>query len=207
MLQFKALKFAVCAGLLTFSEPSFAYVVTDTTVNIFGTVTSVSVNGDVSCTGDCGSFTLDVYRHEDPSIGLSVDHIIGLGYDTYCDGSYYGCHPAPDLTNASVNIRASGGSINLSTTDFSYVFAGFDVSYGDQGGGGNQYYSLDGAYGNIIYYTTSTLETTSYTYNSVTTFIPEPSTWVTALLGFTGLGFVGYRRARAGQTIPAAVVA
>jgi hypothetical protein len=40
-----------------------------------------------------------------------------------------------------------------------------------------------------------------FTYNfdtpSLYRGIPEPSTWVTALLGFAGLGFAGYRQARA----------
>jgi hypothetical protein len=29
--------------------------------------------------------------------------------------------------------------------------------------------------------------------------VPEPSTWAMMLLGFAGLGFAGYRRARAGR--------
>jgi hypothetical protein len=29
--------------------------------------------------------------------------------------------------------------------------------------------------------------------------IPEPSTWPMMLLGFAGLGFVGYRRAKVGR--------
>jgi probable HAF family extracellular repeat protein len=34
--------------------------------------------------------------------------------------------------------------------------------------------------------------------------VPEPSTWAMLLLGFAGLGFAGYRRARAGRvTLPA----
>jgi hypothetical protein len=36
---------------------------------------------------------------------------------------------------------------------------------------------------------------------------PEPSTWAMMLLGFAGLGFVGYRRARAGNTTPPAYTA
>jgi hypothetical protein len=35
----------------------------------------------------------------------------------------------------------------------------------------------------------------------VTTAIPEPSTWALMLLGFAGLGFVGYRRARPGAIV------
>jgi hypothetical protein len=29
--------------------------------------------------------------------------------------------------------------------------------------------------------------------------VPEPSTWAMMLLGFAGLGFAGYRRAKAGH--------
>ena len=50
-------------------------------------------------------------------------------------------------------------------------------------------------------YTTSELDNfffaTSFTHFSVTAAaIPEPSTWAMMLLGFAGLGFAGYRRAR-----------
>jgi hypothetical protein len=34
--------------------------------------------------------------------------------------------------------------------------------------------------------------------------IPEPSTWAMLLLGFAGLGFVGYRRAKRGSASLAA---
>jgi hypothetical protein len=33
--------------------------------------------------------------------------------------------------------------------------------------------------------------------------VPEPSTWAMMLLGFAGLGYVGYRRARIGRPSPA----
>jgi PEP-CTERM motif len=34
--------------------------------------------------------------------------------------------------------------------------------------------------------------------------VPEPSTWAMMLLGFVGLGFTGYQRARAGHATLAA---
>ena len=34
--------------------------------------------------------------------------------------------------------------------------------------------------------------------------VPEPATWALMLLGFAGLGFAGYRKAKAGQTAPSA---
>jgi hypothetical protein len=34
--------------------------------------------------------------------------------------------------------------------------------------------------------------------------VPEPSTWAMTLLGFAGLGYMGYRRARAGRDALAA---
>jgi hypothetical protein len=41
--------------------------------------------------------------------------------------------------------------------------------------------------------------TVSYVYTPAITGIPEPSTWAMILLGFVGLGYAGYRRARAGH--------
>jgi hypothetical protein len=35
--------------------------------------------------------------------------------------------------------------------------------------------------------------------------VPEPSTWAMMLLGFAGLGFVGYRKAKNARTVPSAV--
>jgi hypothetical protein len=35
--------------------------------------------------------------------------------------------------------------------------------------------------------------------------VPEPSTWAMMLLGFAGLGFAGYRKAKTGRTVPSAV--
>jgi uncharacterized membrane protein len=39
-------------------------------------------------------------------------------------------------------------------------------------------------------------------YGFLLTPIPEPSTWMTMLVGFAGLGFAGYRRARSALTAP-----
>jgi len=37
-------------------------------------------------------------------------------------------------------------------------------------------------------------------FQAFTPVVPEPSTWAMMLLGFTGLGFAGYRKARGGRT-------
>jgi hypothetical protein len=39
--------------------------------------------------------------------------------------------------------------------------------------------------------------------NSVVIGTPEPSTWAMMLLGFVGLGFVGYRKSRTKTTLAA----
>jgi hypothetical protein len=39
---------------------------------------------------------------------------------------------------------------------------------------------------------------------SIQTGVPEPSTWAMMLLGFAGLGYAGYRKARVGRMAPAA---
>ena len=65
-----------------------------------------------------------------------------------------------------------------------------------------------------IFITDGTSNTISFSENSALTYIglddvsitgvPEPSTWEMMLLGFAGLGYVGYRRARAGRATLAA---
>jgi PEP-CTERM motif len=42
------------------------------------------------------------------------------------------------------------------------------------------------------------------TFTAATNAIPEPSTWAMMLIGFAGLGYVGYRRARAAHATHAA---
>ena len=42
------------------------------------------------------------------------------------------------------------------------------------------------------------------TFTAATTAIPEPSSWAMMLIGFAGLGYVGYRRARAAHATLAA---
>jgi PEP-CTERM motif len=44
----------------------------------------------------------------------------------------------------------------------------------------------------------------SATFNAATSAIPEPSTWAMMLIGFAGLGYAGYRRARAAHATLAA---
>jgi hypothetical protein len=36
-------------------------------------------------------------------------------------------------------------------------------------------------------------------FQAFTPVVPEPSTWAMMLLGFAGLGYAGYRRARGGR--------
>jgi hypothetical protein len=40
-------------------------------------------------------------------------------------------------------------------------------------------------------------------FSGVSGVIPEPSTWAMMLLGFAGLGYVGYRHGRKGRSVPA----
>ena len=42
------------------------------------------------------------------------------------------------------------------------------------------------------------------TFTAATSAIPEPSTWAMMLIGFAGLGYAGYRRARAAHATLAA---
>jgi PEP-CTERM motif len=45
---------------------------------------------------------------------------------------------------------------------------------------------------------------TDLIFTATLTVVPEPSTWGMMMLGFAGLGFMGYRKARSGRTPPAA---
>ncbi len=44
---------------------------------------------------------------------------------------------------------------------------------------------------------------TDLIFTATLTVVPEPSTWAMMMLGFAGLGFTGYRKARSGRTAPA----
>ena len=46
---------------------------------------------------------------------------------------------------------------------------------------------------------TATVTSLTLTYSGKGSVVPEPSTWTTMLIGFAGLGYAGYRRARAGH--------
>jgi hypothetical protein len=43
---------------------------------------------------------------------------------------------------------------------------------------------------------------TDLIFTATLTVVPEPSTWEMMMLGFAGLGFMGYRKARSGRTAP-----
>ena len=59
--------------------------------------------------------------------------------------------------------------------------------------------------GGAFFYVEAPMEIATISSGMITpAVVPEPSTWAMILLGFTGLGYAGYRRAKAGRATLAA---
>jgi hypothetical protein len=124
----------------------------------------------------------------------SVDSIVQWTAPT--SGSYHvsGLFEQLDITGSGDGVKAivnNNGTIEYSQTvgptppypgpqyTFSYttsLLAGQIISFGvNDGGHGNFYYDSTG-------------------FNATISSVPEPSTWAMMILGFAGVGFMGYRR-------------
>ena len=76
------------------------------------------------------------------------------------------------------------------TSDFTY-----NIQPGDTVSGSFDFYTYDFGVGALVN-TYGNLDTTELSEKTGLSAIPEPSTWSMMLLGFAGLGIVGYRRTR-----------
>jgi hypothetical protein len=72
-------------------------------------------------------------------------------------------------------------------------------SQGVLAGAGGDPYPNGNAFANAGYGSFPSFDYTFRTYTDNGVVTPEPSTWAMMLLGFAGLGFAGYRRARIGK--------
>jgi hypothetical protein len=90
--------------------------------------------------------------------------------------------------NLSNDISNNTGTLPSSiTTPFVYA-----VSFGDTASG---YFSFSGPTSETIHANLATLAISNHI-RAVESAVPEPSTWAMMLLGFAGVGFIGYRRSR-----------
>jgi hypothetical protein len=122
------------------------------------------------------------------------------------DGTFLYSDPAPLFWENTSPVTLSGlkWAISAGTTYWLTVVA--DQSYVD-GHGMDSYWSTGNAPGPVGYFSSDLhswfIEDASYVTlpeaEILATTVPEPSTWAMMLLGFAGLGYAGYRRARAGH--------
>ena len=140
--------------------------------------------------------------------GLSVQNFTGDGDDTTYGGFTAQSNSTIDFSSPP-NIHISGGS--FTETFVQGTLFGTSSGDGKASGTGTATVTLNlvftGGTGLFAGFTgeataTETITSTSTTTESVTgtyvgsltTAVPEPSTWAMLLLGFAGLGFMAYRR-------------
>ncbi len=135
-------------------------------------------------------FTLPTTSVTDLTANWSfVDYLNGNDetWYVYVNGVQVASAILPDCSNCGSTLTVTG---TVDFADIAPVGGGYQVELVLQNtlpGGGGSVAWLDGG-------------TTGLSYSAV----PEPSTWAMMLLGFAGLGFAGYRRARAGRATLAA---
>ncbi len=132
----------------------------------------------------------------------------GIGFPNDCGACGFGFQ-------SSVNLGPSGGSISIFPTgeweaftdgsfglQFSFSFSKPQNPYGsfiddNLSGGGNVSEYLPFSYDPSIGFYDST-SNVNFALSSLTqvSSIPEPSTWVMALVGFAGLGYAGWAKAK-----------
>jgi len=104
-------------------------------------------------------------------------------------------NPAPDnVFNISQALLNNLGPFTLNGVTVSDIHF---VEYGDGWYDGSKWTNPEGK--------TSTLKILAdFTFATAAPPVPEPSTWAMMILGFTGVGFMAYRRKRGGNALTAA---
>lgn len=154
-------------------------------VNDTGTVNFLSFGAGDTANNGIAALSVD---------GLTAGHVYNLSF-------LYGSFSTNFGSTQSIFVQDNGNPIALlstpgSTNDLSHVFNPFSfnftapgtsvvLSFTDKSGSTA---SVDGLLDNV----------------SVSTAIPEPSTWAMMLFGFVGIGFLTYRRSRKGTVVAAA---
>jgi hypothetical protein len=158
----------------------------DTGLNDFGQFSGPGSLLDLGVSGSFNNFT--------NATDLTNDIVaaVGTSFATYSDVSLDLVGPAPADCSVSLPSAITGSFSRASTMPFDF---GSVAVTGLHAGMCSFQIALE-ADGAIL-----ATESDSFT---VTGGVPEPSTWASMLLGFLGLGYVGYRRKnRTGETLPA----
>ncbi len=164
------------ADLYSFEFDGGGYSVTgslqvDTSVtNALGGYGITGITGDILGPGPSGS--IDGLLGGQPAVASNSPSRKFLYDNTFVLG-------APALSNNGILFSALGAEWNIfstSASDFSL--------YGTVGGG----------YNPVVDHGTFTVTSANSFAAAVVTDVPEPSTWAMMILGFTGVGFMAYRR-------------
>jgi hypothetical protein len=112
-----------------------------------------------------------------------ADHVTGL---SFIMDSVTGCTALPCRTGDSWRVFGSNSATSLGSQLPGLI--GFDEGVSHSLPTGFDFINFQAVTGNVLI-------------TSLSGTIPEPSTWAMMLLGFAGLGYVGFRKARARSTI------
>ena len=150
-------------------------VVNDSVQAQYGTVDSAGVNNTL------------IQGHASISGGLTTGYMGNITEnDTYLltTGEIYIVTMQGSISN-NVYTQSSGDGVNALFVPGGSVFNSVEMDPG---------FSIAPGTPNAALYT--------FSFSPGVTDVPEPSTWAMMLLGFAGLGYAGYRRARARRAMP-----
>jgi hypothetical protein len=152
------------------------------------------------CAADCGGFGVNIVINQEPGNAEAFVNSDTVAGDFHCDGE--------DLSTMFCDVYdgtptfafgPSGGTVSVGGTN--PITDGFASLYLSFPGFGGAFFDIEDFDTGLNVGSSEDLVATGYTYS---TTVVEPATWAMMLLGFTGLGYAGYRRARAGRATLAA---
>ena len=146
-----------------------------------------------------GTFSVDVYGYVDSfnltTIGSgAVPGYVYTGGTAFPDG---GCFATNCIAYGRVSPAAYFGMLELAFDD-PLGSPGSDPIVGGAGGPSWENYSFSSGEPPICYIASGVA--TANLDPETTTAVPEPATWAMMALGFAGLGFAGYRKAKIART-------
>jgi hypothetical protein len=181
---------AACALLPTFTNTASADIIY--LVNLL--LDGGSVRGSVTTDGSIGTlftFNIDAFNLTLNDGTGTATMTLGVNASTFISGGSVTATP----TELLFNFNTSGTFWNFNTTT-TPLGCPPQLSIRTSGGSACNGASGTGIFLSAVLPQGSNISMSESGSKVIGTLIPEPSTWAMMLLGFAGLGFVGYRRTR-----------